>query len=102
MRKIVVSQPDTAQSSSLGDIVVYALRSPGAGIVVYSRSCTDLGCPLTYDSGIECFFCPCHGGIFDKYGNRLSGPPSKPLHRYRTRMSNGRVLIDLRSIPPPA
>lgn len=71
-------------------------------LVVYSRSCTDLGCPLSFDNGSHCYLCPCHGGIFNKYGNRLGGPPNRPMYRYRVRLQGAQVQVDVMSVPPLA
>jgi menaquinol-cytochrome c reductase iron-sulfur subunit len=69
-------------------------------VVVYSPSCTDLSCPLTYDSGSACFFCPCHGGIFTQNGQRLAGPTNQPMYRFAHRIKGGVLEIDLASLPP--
>src|SRR5690606_17035684 len=81
---------------------VFVWRKDSEEFVVYSRACTDLGCPLTYDGGSEWFFCPCHGGIFDKEGNRRAGPPKHPMWRFSTRVRDGSLEIDLASVPPMA
>jgi len=81
---------------------VFVWRRTEAEIVVFSRSCTDLGCPLTYDRGSACFLCPCHGGIFQQDGNRLAGPPGKPMYRYDHRVEGGHLEIDTASVPPAA
>lgn len=78
---------------------VYVWRKSQSEVVVYSRSCTDLGCPVKYDTGSECFFCPCHGGIFSKEGERMAGPPKSPLYRYQYRILDGHLEIDLSSVP---
>lgn len=78
---------------------VYVWRKREGEIVVYSRSCTDLGCPVKFDQGSECFFCPCHGGIFSKEGSVMAGPPKGPLYRYNTRVIDGFLEIDLSSVP---
>ena len=76
-------------------------RAPG-NFVVFSRTCTDLGCPVKYDPGSEFYYCPCHGGIFNKAGERVAGPPEKPLHRYAARVRDGVLEIDLGSVPAVA
>lgn len=78
---------------------VYVWRQSEKDFVVYSRSCTDLGCPVNYDKGSECFFCPCHGGIFSRDGETMAGPPRFPLYRYQTRIIDGHLEIDLTSVP---
>ena len=76
IRKISVSLPDEPWGGgALRELAVYAWRRSEQDVIGYSRSCTDLGCPLTFDPGSQCFFCPCHGGIFDKNGARMAGPP---------------------------
>ncbi|WP_164102419.1 QcrA and Rieske domain-containing protein [Candidatus Laterigemmans baculatus] len=79
---------------------VYVWRRSAEEVVVFSRSCTDLGCPVTWDPGSHCFLCPCHGGIFAKDGERMAGPPDRPLYRYANRVRDGRLEIDLSSVPP--
>ena len=78
---------------------VYVWRTSDLEFVVFSRSCTDLGCPVTFDQGSTCFFCPCHGGIFDQEGRPMAGPPDRPLYRYQSRIESGELIINLRSVP---
>src|SRR5690606_4718616 len=87
-------------SRTLTEQGVYVWRKSSDDVVVFSRNCTDLSCPVHFDPGSECLFCPCHGGIFAKDGVPLAGPPKRPLLRYRHRLHNGNVEIDLSSLPP--
>lgn len=79
---------------------VFVWRPSEERVVVFSRSCTDLGCPLAYDSGSACFFCPCHGGVFDQNGDRLAGPTQLPMYRFAHRIRDGVLEIDVASLPP--
>jgi menaquinol-cytochrome c reductase iron-sulfur subunit len=83
-----------------GELLVFVWRPMQADLVVYSRNCTDLGCPLEYEPGSGCFLCPCHGGIFAQDGQRLAGPPKTPMNRYAHRVQEDVLEIDLASIPP--
>lgn len=78
---------------------VYVARRAVDDVVVFSRSCTDLGCPVLWDAGSSCFLCPCHGGIFSRDGEPKAGPPDRPLFRYAIRVREGTLEIDLRSVP---
>jgi menaquinol-cytochrome c reductase iron-sulfur subunit len=98
--KSVVRVPRDDWARSLREKGVFVLREAADQVVVYSRNCTDLGCPITWDPGSEWFFCPCHGGIFSKDGERQAGPPKIPLYRYATRVRDGLLEIDLNSLPP--
>jgi menaquinol-cytochrome c reductase iron-sulfur subunit len=79
---------------------VFVWRPQLDEFVVLSRSCTDLSCPLDFDPGSECFFCPCHGGVFAKDGSVMTGPPNRPMDRYESRLRNDVLEIDLTSLEP--
>ena len=102
VQRAVVALPHPDWAQTVIEQGVYVWRPSPSEVVVYSRSCTDLGCPLNWDPGGEVFLCPCHGGIFAKDGARMAGPPKQPMLRYLTRIRNGQVEIDLRSVPPEA
>ncbi|BET67726.1 hypothetical protein ASA1KI_26440 [Opitutales bacterium ASA1] len=98
----VVEVPRDDWAASLRRRGVFVWRQSEGNVTVFARSCTDLGCPVTWDPGNGWFFCPCHGGIFDRDGEPQRGPPKRPLHRYAHRVEAGRLMIDLDSIPPQA
>lgn len=100
VRPATVKVPRQDWAESLREKGIYVWRPTAAEVVVYSRSCTDLGCPINWDPGSETFLCPCHGGIFAKDGERMAGPPKRPLYRYASRIRDGVLEIDLRSTPP--
>ena len=39
------------------------------------------------------FICPCHGGVYGFQGERIGGPPVRPLDRFQTRVTNGQVEV---------
>jgi menaquinol-cytochrome c reductase iron-sulfur subunit len=89
-------------SGALRTQTVYVWRPAENEIIVFSRNCTDLSCPVNWDSGSQCFFCPCHGGIFARDGAPMAGPPAEPLFRYANRVRGEQLEIDARSVPPMA
>jgi menaquinol-cytochrome c reductase iron-sulfur subunit len=100
MRPAVVTYPEEGWARALDRKAVSVWRRDDGEVVVFSRSCTDLGCPVRWDPGSQWFFCPCHGGIFAQDGSVRAGPPSRPLDRYSHRVVAGRLEIDLYSLPP--
>jgi menaquinol-cytochrome c reductase iron-sulfur subunit len=100
--KAVVPMGHEDWTRGLETLAVYVWRPAEGEVVVYSRNCTDLSCPVRYEPGSEWFFCPCHGGIFSREGEPVAGPPSRPLWRYATRVRGGVLEIDLNSLPPMA
>ena len=50
--------------------------------VAYSRLCTHVQCPVSYEPDDHEIVCPCHGGVFSVTdGSVLQGPPKDPLPR---------------------
>lgn len=98
----IVATDKNAWPRTYGGQAVFVWRKSETEFVVFSRSCTDLGCPLEHEPGSGCFLCPCHGGIFAPDGSRLAGPPKSPMHRYAHRISESALEIDMTSIPPAA
>jgi Rieske Fe-S protein len=92
------------------------LLNGAPSFTILSNRCVHLGCPvqvngLPLDSqkktekvnGTEVdriptaaaagFGCPCHGGQYDKEGNRTAGPPVRALDRYDFLIDNGRLRL---------
>ena len=65
----------------------------GGRLVVLSNICTHLGCGVRWDPAKKAFLCPCHNGVFARDGGVVSGPPPKPLTRFKSRVSRGRIEI---------
>jgi Rieske Fe-S protein len=52
-----------------------------------SATCTHLGCRVAWDAAGEQYKCPCHGGIFDRAGQVVAGPPPEGLRRIPVRLN---------------
>ncbi|HEY3189905.1 MAG TPA: Rieske 2Fe-2S domain-containing protein [Solirubrobacteraceae bacterium] len=61
--------------------------------IAISTRCMHLGCPVRYTAAAQRFICPCHGGVYDALGQRVGGPPVRPLDRFYTRIVNGRLQV---------
>jgi Rieske Fe-S protein len=72
--------------------VVFLVKSPG-GIKALSSTCTHLGCRVSWDADAKQFKCPCHGGVYDKTGAVVSGPPPAPLASLMTRVAGDQIFI---------
>ena len=77
--------------------------------IAISNRCAHLGCPVRYIQASQKFVCPCHGGVYGFQGQVEGGPPVRPLDRFYTRVTNGRVEVgkrfslnsDLKRFPHP-
>ena len=70
----------------------WVYRSKGE-LIALSPICTHLGCTVSFYEDRDSFACPCHGGLYDKEGNVIGGPPPKPLKRHKIRLEAGKLLI---------
>lgn len=76
------------------------LRRESEGFfIAFSIDCTHLGCPVRWEKGAELFLCPCHGGVYNRSGEVVAGPPPRALIRYPVRVENGFVEILTTPIP---
>jgi Rieske Fe-S protein len=72
--------------------VVFLVKS-GEEVKALSSTCTHLGCRVRWDAEAQQLKCPCHGGVYDRTGAVLSGPPPAPLASIATRIDGDQVFI---------
>ena len=70
----------------------YPPESPDEYIAISTR-CAHVGCPVRFVGASGNFICPCHGGVYGVLGERIGGPPVRPLDRFQTRVTNGQVEV---------
>jgi cytochrome b6-f complex iron-sulfur subunit len=58
-----------------------------------SAICSHLHCILQWDEAGQNILCPCHDGAFDRNGNVLSGPPSRPLRRFPIEIRADEIIV---------
>lgn len=71
----------------------YFLRAEEQRILVLSLRCTHGDCMVQYDSQQSQFFCRCHGGVFDRNGNVLAGPPRRSLEIVPIRIEDNIIYL---------
>jgi menaquinol-cytochrome c reductase iron-sulfur subunit len=78
-----VSEKDTA----------WVVKRADGGVTAFGPQCTHLGCAYHWDDGRQQFLCPCHSSLFRMDGSVISGPATRPLDRYETKVENGKLLL---------
>jgi cytochrome b6-f complex iron-sulfur subunit len=68
------------------------LRTPES-LKAFSLICTHLGCTVEWQEGEKIFYCPCHDGRFDQFGEVISGPPPLPLEAYPVKIVDDNVVV---------
>lgn len=69
------------------------MPGPDESFQALSLRCTHAGCNVRWNASDEQFHCPCHGGVFDRHGAVVDGPPRRPLERLRVEVESGRVVV---------
>lgn len=62
-------------------------------VTAFSPRCTHLGCAYHWQANRNEFVCPCHGSVFSKDGDVVSGPANRPLDRYAAKVNAGRLWL---------
>lgn len=62
-------------------------------IKAFSMICTHLGCTVEWQEGNQEFYCPCHDGRFDQFGEVVAGPPPVPLESYPVQIVDDKVVV---------
>jgi Rieske Fe-S protein len=73
-------------------------------VLALLATCTHMGCIVNWDEEHEQFHCPCHGGLFDEYGQPAKESPMrylKPLPCLRTKIENGNVYVEVPASASP-
>jgi cytochrome b6-f complex iron-sulfur subunit len=62
--------------------------------VAFSAVCTHLGCTVQYEPQANRIHCACHGGVYNAAtGGNVSGPPPKPLTRFKVAVGEAGVEV---------
>ena len=62
-------------------------------IKAFSLVCTHLGCLVQWQPSELEFYCPCHDGRFDQFGEVVAGPPPVPLEQYPVQVEDDLVIV---------
>jgi cytochrome b6-f complex iron-sulfur subunit len=84
--------PGGARPVTYGGVPAIVLRS-AESVKAYSLVCTHLGCLVQWEAGRQEFYCPCHDGRYDQFGEAIAGPPVVPLEQIPVRIAGDRVIV---------
>lgn len=81
-----------AKAITYGGVPVMVVRTPES-LRAFSLLCTHLGCIVEWQSNKKEFYCPCHDGRYDEFGDVLAGPPPIPLEQFAVRIEGDQVIV---------
>jgi Rieske Fe-S protein len=65
----------------------------GSGLAARSLLCSHFGCRVQWQPEAERYRCPCHEGTFDRDGQPVSGPPTRPLRALPVEVAGRDILV---------
>lgn len=71
---------------------VIVLRT-AEGLRAFSLICTHLGCQVQWQAAGQEFYCPCHDGHYDQFGEVVAGPPPLPLEAIAVQVAGDTVTV---------
>lgn len=71
---------------------VFVIRR-GAEVLAFSNVCTHMECSVRWIDWRQQILCPCHGGLYDRWGQLMGGPPAHSLPLYVTKIENGDLYV---------
>jgi cytochrome b6-f complex iron-sulfur subunit len=74
---------------------IYVLAQTDGRYIALSPICTHLGCTVEVER--DRLVCPCHGSTYDRGGAVLKGPAERALTRFPTQVTDGVLVIELRT-----
>jgi menaquinol-cytochrome c reductase iron-sulfur subunit len=81
--------------------LVYVVRHSDGSVKALSNICTHMQCNVHWDTQLQQFLCPCHGGLYDIDGLNVGGPPPKPLpqwiHRLTKDPDTGQHVLEIQN-----
>jgi nitrite reductase/ring-hydroxylating ferredoxin subunit len=75
-----------------GGVAALVMRT-AESVRCFSLTCTHLACTVEWQAGKGEFYCPCHEGRFDAYGEPVAGPPVIPLEQIAVRIEGETVVV---------
>ena len=71
----------------------WLVRTSDTTVVALSAICTHAGCTMDYDSGAHELACPCHGSMFSRTGQVVSGPAQSAVKVYNAALANNVITV---------
>ena len=75
-----------------GGVPGIVLRTPES-VKAFSLICTHLGCTIQWQAGNDEFYCACHDGRYDQFGEVIGGPPPVPLEQFPVSVEGEQVTV---------
>lgn len=91
--EFAVNVPITgAGENTTRPVGVFVLKT-GNQLFTFYNACTHMGCPVQWTAYQQLYRCPCHGGVYDRLGRVINGPPPFALRQFQHKVVNGDLYV---------
>ncbi|MBW4629356.1 MAG: Rieske 2Fe-2S domain-containing protein [Brasilonema octagenarum HA4186-MV1] len=80
------------EKSPIGSVLVVG-TSKSKKLIAVNPTCTHMGCTVEWLNKEGIFLCPCHASEFKLDGKAQTGPATKPLSTYATKIEGNFVMV---------
>jgi len=106
---VTIGTPDQFPVASITTIIeakMFVSHVPEGFLAMYWK-CPHLGCTVQWHPEEQSedtlasagrFHCPCHGSIYDRHGQIISGPAPRPMDIFKVSLQNGKLVADTGNI----
>lgn len=101
-REVAVSMVSAGKIADLKNVDYKIVRFGNEPVIVipandkflaFSARCTHLDCTVQYVKDKHVIWCACHNGKYDLTGRNISGPPPRPLTKFKTIVKGDELMI---------
>jgi menaquinol-cytochrome c reductase iron-sulfur subunit len=92
MRTVQIEQVD-GWRKAVSERAVYITKDNQGKLCVLSSICPHLGCTVPWNNTKKQFVCPCHGGVYEADGTRISGPALRGMDSLQTSVQDGELQV---------
>ena len=85
--------PGTGKAFRFGSKPGLLVRTESGEFTAFIAICTHLGCIVQHDKEKNGIWCACHGGLFDNFGNVVSGPPPSPFQPLKVIIQGNDIYV---------
>jgi cytochrome b6-f complex iron-sulfur subunit len=72
----------------------FIINNEDGALALYWK-CPHLGCTVPWNEEAGEWHCPCHGSVYNRFGERIAGPAPRPMDLMEMRQEpDGTVIVD--------
>lgn len=71
----------------------YIINNEDGALALYWK-CVHLGCTVPWSDAEGLWVCPCHGSVYNRFGERIAGPAPRPLDLFPAVVDGSNLIVN--------